>query len=91
MSGWSVQLTSAAARGMDRLPPRVIPAVIEFLYGPLTDEPRQVGRPLRGDFSGLLGARRGDYRILYEIREEPRIVVVHRVAHRADAYRPPSP
>lgn len=91
MSAWSVQLTSAAVHGMDRSPPRVIPAVIEFLYGPLAEQPRQVGRPLRGDFAGLFGAHRGDYRILYEIRDEARIVVVHRIAHRADAYRTPAP
>ena len=87
MSVWSVQLTSAAIRGLDRLPPRVIPAVIEFLYGPLAESPQRVGRPLRGHLAGLFGARRGDYRILYEIQETPQIVVVHRVAHRIDAYR----
>jgi mRNA-degrading endonuclease RelE of RelBE toxin-antitoxin system len=76
---------------MDRLPPRVIPAVIGFLFGPLADEPHTVGKPLSGDFAGLFGARRGDYRVLYEIRDEPRVIVVHRVAHRVDAYRPPAP
>lgn len=76
---------------MDRLPPRVVPAVVEFLYGPLAENPARVGKPLRGELEGLFGARRGDYRVLYEIYEGPRLVVVHRVAHRGDAYRPPLP
>jgi mRNA interferase RelE/StbE len=85
---WSVELTSAAVRGLDRLPPRVVPAVIEFLYGPLTENPDRVGKPLRGDLAGLFGGRRGDYRVLYEIDRSSGTVIVHRVRHRADAYRP---
>lgn len=88
MSGWRVQLTSAAVRDLDRLPARVVPAVIEFLFGPLAAEPTRVGKPLTGELGGLFGARRGDYRILYELMNSDDAIVVHRVAHRADAYRP---
>ena len=87
MSEWSVQLTSAAIRGLDRLPRRVVPAVIEFLYGPLAENPERVGKPLRANFVGLFSARRGDYRILYEIRHPAKTVIVYRIAHRAVAYR----
>jgi mRNA interferase RelE/StbE len=83
----TVELTSAAVRSLDRLPPRVLPAVVEFLYGPLADSPERVGTSLRGDFEGLHSAHRGEYRILYEIRPRAAKVIVHRVAHRANAYR----
>ncbi|MEA2011028.1 MAG: type II toxin-antitoxin system RelE/ParE family toxin, partial [Actinomycetota bacterium] len=33
-------------------------------------------------------ARRGDYRIIYEIFEDDQLVLIHRVQHRGDAYRP---
>ena len=33
-------------------------------------------------------ARRGTYRVLYRIREDVREVIVLRVEHRRDAYRP---
>lgn len=74
-------------RSLDRLAPRVLPAVVEFLYGALAENPARVGKPLRGSFEGLLSARRGDYRVLYELDDDTRRVLVHRVAHRADAYR----
>lgn len=50
--------------------------------------PRRVGKALRGEFAGFLSARRGAYRVLYEIDEAAGVVVVHRIGHRADVYRP---
>ncbi|WP_460626861.1 type II toxin-antitoxin system RelE family toxin [Intrasporangium mesophilum] len=37
---------------------------------------------------GIHSARRGTYRVLYRINESQREVVVLRVDHRRDAYRP---
>jgi mRNA-degrading endonuclease RelE of RelBE toxin-antitoxin system len=51
-------------------------------------QPRRVGKPLRGELAGIWAARRGTYRVLYRLREEPREVIVVRVEHRSDAYRP---
>lgn len=85
---WTVGLSSAAIRTLDQLPPRVVPAIIEFLYGPLADNPHRVGKPLRDDFTGNYSAHRGAYRVLYEIDEPAHSVTVTRVAGRADAYRP---
>lgn len=85
---WAVGLSSAAVRTLDQLPPRVVPAIIEFLYGPLADNPHRVGKPLRDDFAGTYSAHRGPYRVLYEINEPDHSVTVTRVAHRANAYRP---
>lgn len=84
---WTVGLSSAGLRSLDRLPARVVPAVVEFVFGPLAEDPHRVGKPLRGDLAGLHGARRGGYRVLYEINEDRQAVTVVRVASRADSYR----
>ena len=62
-------------------------AVVELITGPMLDDPRRVGAPLRDDLAGLWSARRGTYRVLYRIDDERHEVVVLRVAHRRDAYR----
>ena len=62
--------------------------MIDFLTTALVAEPRRVGKPLRGDLAGIWSARRGTYRILYRIRENASEVVVMRIEHRKDAYRP---
>jgi len=54
----------------------------------LPEDPSRVGKPLERELEGLHGARRGDYRVSYEIREEDKAVLVVRVDHRAHVYRP---
>jgi mRNA-degrading endonuclease RelE of RelBE toxin-antitoxin system len=86
---WTVGLASSACRDLDRLPPRLVPAVVEFIYGPLASNPLRVGKLLRGDFDGQWSARRGDYRVLYTLDEQRHQIVVTRIAHRSHVYRRP--
>jgi mRNA interferase RelE/StbE len=82
-------VTPPAARALsDQLPEAVAAAVIELLTTTLITEPRRIGKPLRGELSGIWSARRGTYRILYRIREDPREVIVLRIERRGDVYRP---
>ena len=55
----------------------------------LTPPARRVGKPLRGNLAGLWSARRGTYRVLYRINEDPPEVIVARIDHRRDVYRTP--
>jgi mRNA-degrading endonuclease RelE of RelBE toxin-antitoxin system len=71
-----------------KLPEAVANAVIDFLTTALVTEPRRVGKPLRDNLTGTWSARRGTYRILYRINEDAREIVVLRIEHRRDVYRP---
>ena len=82
-------VTPPAARApQDQLTEPVAAAVIEFLTTTLISQPRRVGKPLRGQLAGIWSARRGTYRILYRLQENPREVIVLRIEHRRDVYRP---
>ena len=86
---YSITLRAGARRALtDLLPASVAPAVAEFIYGPLAENPHRVGRPLSGPYEGHYGARRGGYRIIYRILEEKVVVDVIKIIHRRDAYRP---
>jgi mRNA interferase RelE/StbE len=65
-----------------QLPPAVTAAVVDFVSGPLAQDPFRVGKPLRSELEGKWSARRGEYRVLYTINE--RVVTVCVVAF---AYR----
>ncbi len=67
------------------LPEKVATAAIEFVYGPLADNPQRVGKPLRFELEGLHVARRGDYRVIYEIDDGVKRNVVHVIEHRVNA------
>lgn len=87
-SGYDIQVSSEAVRGLDRLSGKVTAAVVEFITGPLAENPQRSSKPLRGDLQGYSSARRGDYRILIRIDEDKQTVLVVRVDHRSHAYRP---
>jgi mRNA-degrading endonuclease RelE of RelBE toxin-antitoxin system len=63
-------------------------AIVEFMIGPLLENPYRVGKPLLRELSGYHAARRGAYRIIYRVNEETDTVEVVRIDHRARVYRP---
>lgn len=86
---YELVLTPPAIRVVQsRLPEGIAAAIIEFLTGALVENPHRVGKQLRGDLAGIHSARRGTYRVLYRINEAQHEVVVLRIEHRRDVYRP---
>lgn len=86
---YELVVAAPAARAIrETLPQAVAFAVIDFITGPLLENPNRVGAPLRGELEGVWSARRGTYRVLYRIDDESREVIVLRVGHRRDIYRP---
>ncbi|MDQ3765777.1 MAG: type II toxin-antitoxin system RelE/ParE family toxin [Actinomycetota bacterium] len=86
-ASWSLVVARSAERTLERLPEKAAAAVVEFLLGPLLENPQRVGHRLRSELEGLWVARRGPYRVVYEILEAERRVHVLRIDHRADVYR----
>ncbi len=85
--GYELVLTPPAVRAIRTgLPEAVAAAVIEFMTGPLVSDPRRVGKMLRRELAGIWSARRGTYRVLYRINDDPKEVVVIRIEHRRDVY-----
>lgn len=81
-------LASEAQRGLHRLPVKLATAIIEFITGPLAANPARLSKPLTKELADYRSARRGDYRVLIRIDEEDHLIVVVRIDHRAQVYRP---
>ena len=84
---YEVEITPEGLRHLNRLPDKVREAALEAMVGPIAENPQRLGKPLVGELEGLRSARRGDYRIIYEVLEEDAVVLVHRVQHRRHVYR----
>ena len=80
--------TATAERALRGLPEKVTAAAVEFIYGSLAENPQRVGKPLRFEVEGLHSARRGDYRVVYQIDPAEATVTIIAIQHRADVYRP---
>jgi mRNA interferase RelE/StbE len=84
---YQVILAPSAARQLhERLPEAVAWACFEFIRGPLADEPRRVGAPLRSPYAGHWRATRGEYRVRYTIDDDAKTLTVLDIDHRRDAY-----
>lgn len=69
------------------LPESVAVACFEFIYGPLAENPRRVGKQLREPLHPLYSARRGEFRVVYDILPAEVLVEVVTIRHRRDVYR----
>ncbi|MCL1600911.1 MAG: type II toxin-antitoxin system RelE/ParE family toxin [Actinomycetia bacterium] len=85
---YEIEITAEGLHHLNKLPDKVRQAALESIFGPIAENPNRLGKRLVGELEGLWSARRGDYRIIYEIFEEDEVVLIHRVQHRRDAYRP---
>ena len=85
---YRVQVARSAARQLtEQLPEAVAAACVEFLYGPLAENPHRVSASLRKPFEGSWRARRGEYRVRYTLDDSSQAVQVLDISHRQDAYR----
>jgi mRNA interferase RelE/StbE len=87
---WTVEVTPAAARQIKRLGQPEAARVSKFLRIRVAglDDPRQLGKALRGsDLGELWRYRVGDYRLLCELQNDVLTVLVVEVGHRREVYR----
>jgi mRNA interferase RelE/StbE len=89
---YSVRLASGVLRILQAGPPKGISlnaawAIFEFIHRPLSTDPWRVSSPLHNELDGFRGARRGEYRVVFRVDEEERVIRVVRVDHRSDIYR----
>lgn len=83
---WRVVVLPPARREFDKLPISVAAAVLETLDA-IAKDPRRLVKPLMLEHEGRFSARRGLYRIIYELVVDERLVRVVAIGHRRDVYR----
>ena len=84
---YELRVTGPAQRHLGRLPEGTAAAIIEFMLGAMVDNPHRVGGRLQRELAGLHSARRGAYRVIYEIDDDQHTVTVLRIDHRSRVYR----
>ena len=87
MASYNVVITERAEKDIAAIANRNDRERIDRRIAKLAQDPRPVGsKKLKGPYEHYR-IRQGDYRILYSIQDEIRIVSIVHVAHRKDVYR----
>jgi len=85
---WKIEVTELALKQLKKIGHSEAKRITQHLrkrIGTLED-PRQLGKALKGDLSNLWRYRVGDYRLICELKESELIVLVVRVGHRKGIY-----
>lgn len=83
---YTVQIAARALRDLARLD-KPIRRRIRDAIDKLGADPRPPGAKALQGQPGLLRIRVGDYRVVYEVRDRVRVVLVIRIGHRSEVYR----
>lgn len=86
---WAIEYARSVEkdlRAIDRPARERIRTFLEQRVAPL-DDPRSIGKCLKGELSEYWRYRIGDYRLICEIRDETIVVLVLRVGHCKEIYR----
>jgi len=83
---YEVVVEAAAAKGLRKLPKDVIERIAGELRN-LREDPRGPGSKKIVGSERFYRIRVGDYRIVFEVEDESKRVIVMAIGHRKDVYR----
>lgn len=85
---WKIEFDSDVEKDLKKLGHTAQKRIIKFLKEKIMtiDDPRNYGKALTGDLTGLWRYRVGDYRILAKIEDHYFVVLVIHVGHRRNVY-----
>lgn len=82
-----VEYSASALKQLKKLDKQFQKAIIQEMNEVATlDNPRQKGKALKSNLSGLWRYRVGDYRVICDIQDEKILITVLRVEHRKNIY-----
>ena len=87
MASYELRFRASVARDLRRIPTRDVRRILTRIEA-LKDDPRPPGSE-KLSAQERYRVRQGNYRIIYEIRDDTLIVTIVRVGHRRDVYRMP--
>jgi mRNA interferase RelE/StbE len=85
---WSIVFAPQAGKELKKLGKPAAARIIKVLEERVAtlEDPRDLGKPLVGEWSGYWRWRVGDYRVIAKIEDEQVVIVIVRVAHRSGVY-----
>ena len=86
MASFSIQWRSSTKKDLRKLPPREVQRIVAEVES-LGEEPFPHGSEKLAGAQHAYRIRLGDYRVVYQVFTDSRVVTIERVRHRKDVYR----
>ncbi len=85
---WTINYSDRALKSLRKMDKQNARRIVDFmdLRIAVAADPRQSGKPLKGELGEFWRYRMGDYRILCEIRDNELIILVATIGHRREVY-----
>ena len=84
---WQIKLSEQAKRDLKKLDKPIQEKIKNFFDRlPLYDNPRSIGKPLKGNLIGRWRYRVGDYRIICRIYDDILTIEAVKIGHRKEIY-----
>ncbi len=86
---WRVEISRTAEKQITKLDRQAQASILNYLRERVqpSESPRQFGKALHGDKQGLWRYRVSDYRLICDIQDQNRTILVLAVGHRKEVYR----
>lgn len=85
---WKIEYLQSAQKEARKIDPQARKRIKKYLEHVVAlEDPRQVGKALKGGLSNLWRYRIGDYRVICELRDDVLIVLVVTIGHRKNVYK----
>ena len=85
---YSVEYTRTAVKQLKKMDKKIVALILTFVEEKLVacENPRSIGKALRGNLNDIWRYRVGDYRIIAKIEDELVIITIVEIGHRKDMY-----
>ena len=83
---YKVAYLDSVEEDLKKLDKTTVRKILNRIETYLACDPKELGKPLKGEFQGYWRYRWGDYRVIYKISEREILILVLRISNRRDVY-----
>ncbi|MFA4854353.1 MAG: type II toxin-antitoxin system RelE/ParE family toxin [Candidatus Omnitrophota bacterium] len=83
---YKVAYLDSVEEDLKKLDKAIVRKILTRIETYLACDPKELGKPLKGEFQGYWRYRWGDYRVIYKISEREILITILRISNRKDVY-----
>lgn len=83
---YKVVYLDSVEQDLKKIDKPTVKKILNRIESYLAQDPKGLGKPLKGEFQGYWRYRWGDCRVIYRIAEREILIIILRISHRKEVY-----